>query len=108
MGDRLPDSPLPPEINQAKLEAAVTAAFDPKEALSQLATRRRRFIRRVRSIDRVRIVDRGLRQDDAALGVGFSAAALRDELNLIGAIGACLLGGASGSKVLIFHQSAPS
>jgi CubicO group peptidase (beta-lactamase class C family) len=34
MGDRLPDVPLPPEINQAKLKAAVTAAFDPKEALT--------------------------------------------------------------------------
>ena len=34
MGDRLPDLPLPPEIDKAKLEAAVAAAFDPKEALT--------------------------------------------------------------------------
>src|SRR5689334_6797128 len=27
MGDRLPDRPLPPEIDQAKLRAAITAAF---------------------------------------------------------------------------------
>ena len=30
MGDRLPDLPLPPEIDKAKLEAAVAAAFDPQ------------------------------------------------------------------------------
>jgi CubicO group peptidase (beta-lactamase class C family) len=34
MGDRLPDSPLPPEIDEAKLKAGVMAAFDPKEALT--------------------------------------------------------------------------
>ena len=34
MGDRLPDAPLPPEIDKAKLEAAVAAAFDPPAALT--------------------------------------------------------------------------
>jgi CubicO group peptidase (beta-lactamase class C family) len=34
MGDRLPDLSLPPEIDRAKLKAAMTAAFDPKEALT--------------------------------------------------------------------------
>lgn len=34
MGDRLSDAPLPPEIDHAKLKAAVTAAFHPKEALT--------------------------------------------------------------------------
>jgi CubicO group peptidase (beta-lactamase class C family) len=29
MGDQLPDGPLPPEIDRAKLDAAVDAAFDP-------------------------------------------------------------------------------
>ena len=34
MGDRLPDTPLPPEIDKAKLEAAVAAAFEPPAALT--------------------------------------------------------------------------
>ncbi len=34
MGDRLPDTPLPPEIDKAKLEAAVAAAFEPPVALT--------------------------------------------------------------------------
>ena len=34
MGDRLPNTQLPPEIDVAKLRAAVAAAFDPKEALT--------------------------------------------------------------------------
>ena len=34
MGDRLPDGPLPPEIDRAKLAAAVAAAFTPAEALT--------------------------------------------------------------------------
>ena len=34
MGDRLPDAPLPPEIDRAKLDTAVAAAFDPPEALT--------------------------------------------------------------------------
>src|SRR5262245_9891538 len=34
MGDRPPDLPLPPEIDGAKLEDAVAAAFDPREALT--------------------------------------------------------------------------
>jgi CubicO group peptidase (beta-lactamase class C family) len=34
MGDRLPDSPLRPEIDEVKLEAAVKAAFDPEETLT--------------------------------------------------------------------------
>ncbi|MGH6930068.1 MAG: serine hydrolase domain-containing protein, partial [Dongiaceae bacterium] len=34
MGDRLPDGPLPPEVDRAQLEAAVTAAFAPAEALT--------------------------------------------------------------------------
>ena len=34
MGDRLPDAPLPPEIDKAKLDAAVAAAFDPPTALT--------------------------------------------------------------------------
>jgi CubicO group peptidase (beta-lactamase class C family) len=34
MGDRLPDGPLPPEIDRAKLDAAVAAAFTPAEALT--------------------------------------------------------------------------
>src|SRR6185295_1221870 len=34
MGDRLPEAPLPPEVDKAKLEAAVAAAFDPAAALT--------------------------------------------------------------------------
>lgn len=34
MGDRLPATPLPAEIDQAKVAAAVNAAFDPAEALT--------------------------------------------------------------------------
>jgi len=34
MGDRLPDTPLPPEIDKAKLAAAVAAAFEPPAALT--------------------------------------------------------------------------
>jgi len=34
MGDRLPDTPLPPEVDKAKLDAAVAAAFDPPQALT--------------------------------------------------------------------------
>jgi CubicO group peptidase (beta-lactamase class C family) len=34
MGDRLPDAPLPPEIDKAELEAAVAAAFEPQAALT--------------------------------------------------------------------------
>ena len=34
MGDRLPDAPLPPEIDRAKLDAAVAAVFDPQAALT--------------------------------------------------------------------------
>ncbi|HTO83945.1 MAG TPA: serine hydrolase [Methylomirabilota bacterium] len=34
MGDRLPVTPLPPEVDKAKLDAAVAAAFDPPEALT--------------------------------------------------------------------------
>lgn len=34
MGDRLPDTPLPPEVDQAKVAAAVRAAFDPPGALT--------------------------------------------------------------------------
>jgi CubicO group peptidase (beta-lactamase class C family) len=34
MGDRLPETPLPPEIDRAKLDAAVAAAFDPQAALT--------------------------------------------------------------------------
>jgi CubicO group peptidase (beta-lactamase class C family) len=34
MGDRLPETPLPAEIDEAKLDAAVTAAFDPPAALT--------------------------------------------------------------------------
>ena len=34
MGDRLPDAPLPAEIDQAKLAAAVAAAFDAQAALT--------------------------------------------------------------------------
>lgn len=34
MGDRLPDTTLPPEVDSAKLAAAVAAAFDPPEALT--------------------------------------------------------------------------
>jgi hypothetical protein len=34
MGDRLPEMPLPPEIDRAKLDAAVAAAFDPQAALT--------------------------------------------------------------------------
>ena len=34
MGDQLPDTPLPPEIDRARLEAAVTAAFDGPHALT--------------------------------------------------------------------------
>ena len=34
MGDRLPEAPLPPQIDKAKLEAAVAAAFDPPVALT--------------------------------------------------------------------------
>jgi len=34
MGDRLPDTPLPPEVDSAKIAAGVSAAFDPPEALT--------------------------------------------------------------------------
>jgi CubicO group peptidase (beta-lactamase class C family) len=34
MGDRLPDEPLPPGVDRAKLDAAVAAAFAPAEALT--------------------------------------------------------------------------
>jgi CubicO group peptidase (beta-lactamase class C family) len=34
MGDRLPEGPLPPEIDRAKVDAAVAAAFTPDEALT--------------------------------------------------------------------------
>ena len=34
MGDRLPDTPLPPEVDGAKLRAAVAAAFDPPDTLT--------------------------------------------------------------------------
>jgi CubicO group peptidase (beta-lactamase class C family) len=34
MGDLLPNTPLPPEINAARLAAAVDAAFDPPEGLT--------------------------------------------------------------------------
>ena len=34
MGDRLPDAPLPPELDAAKVAAATAAAFDPPEALT--------------------------------------------------------------------------
>jgi CubicO group peptidase (beta-lactamase class C family) len=34
MGDRLPDGPLPPEVDRAKLEEAVAAAFAPDGALT--------------------------------------------------------------------------
>jgi len=34
MGDRLPETPLPPEIDEAKLEAGVAAAFEPPAALT--------------------------------------------------------------------------
>ncbi|MGH6960699.1 MAG: serine hydrolase domain-containing protein, partial [Dongiaceae bacterium] len=34
MGDRLPDRPLPPEVDKAKLAAAVAAAFEPPAALT--------------------------------------------------------------------------
>jgi CubicO group peptidase (beta-lactamase class C family) len=34
MGDRLPDAPLPPELEANKVAAAVEAAFDPAEALT--------------------------------------------------------------------------
>jgi len=34
MGDRLPDTPLPPELEAEKLAAGVSAAFDPSEALT--------------------------------------------------------------------------
>lgn len=34
LGDRLPEAPLPPEVEPAKLAAAVAAAFDPPEALT--------------------------------------------------------------------------
>ncbi len=34
MGDRLPDAPLPAEIDRAKLDSAVDAAFKPAEALT--------------------------------------------------------------------------
>ena len=34
MGDQLPDTPLPPELDIAKVAASVSAAFDPPEALT--------------------------------------------------------------------------
>ena len=34
MGDRLPETPLPPAVDKTKLDAAVDAAFDPPEALT--------------------------------------------------------------------------
>ena len=34
MGDKLPDTPLPPEIDAAKVAAGVQAAFEPPEALT--------------------------------------------------------------------------
>lgn len=34
MGDRLPNTPFPPELKGAKVNAAVAAAFDPPEALT--------------------------------------------------------------------------
>jgi CubicO group peptidase (beta-lactamase class C family) len=34
MGDQLPDAPLPPEVDTAKVAASVSAAFDPPEALT--------------------------------------------------------------------------
>jgi CubicO group peptidase (beta-lactamase class C family) len=34
MGDRLPDTPLPREVDAAKVAAAIAAAFDPAEALT--------------------------------------------------------------------------
>jgi CubicO group peptidase (beta-lactamase class C family) len=34
MGDQLPNTPLPPEIDKQKLAAAVAAAFDPPQALT--------------------------------------------------------------------------
>jgi CubicO group peptidase (beta-lactamase class C family) len=34
MGDRLPDTPLPPEVDSAKVAVAVSAAFDPPQGLT--------------------------------------------------------------------------
>ena len=34
MGDVLPDEPLPPELDAAKVQAAVDAAFEPAEGLT--------------------------------------------------------------------------
>jgi CubicO group peptidase (beta-lactamase class C family) len=46
MGDRLPDSPLPAEIDQSKLKAALAAAFEPAKALTAafVVTHRGRII----------------------------------------------------------------